>query len=218
MTKKKWRNWAGLEKRDNTVIRAIFHSKGFSESDFGKKTALNFTDIYYNGGFLAKNFSSGDLKCFSKISPKEGDIFQFEAQVEQTPISLKITRPKNVKKIEIEGGEECFIYCINKFLKRENTITKEAARKERVAFSKMALRFGTDMNFWKFISLPFYLNSLYWFSTEDGLNFLKENHHKFNRQNISIKKEVESFEILENKVGEKVIVDKKKQTLMDFLS
>ena len=199
------------------MIQAIFQSTGYTLTPQGKAGTLVFTDLTLNGDPLAPKYSFGSLQCFKRLKPQEGDIFQFDAEIEQTPISLKILRPKNVEKISIEGFEESFVYAINKFLKSENSITSAQAKKERLAFARACINSESKIEFWKYIGLPFKLNSLFWFLTEDGLKFLQDQKKDFHRKKFNVIQERKEYEILENKVGERVLVDKKNQTLMDFL-
>ena len=199
------------------MIQAIFQSTGYTLTPQGKAGTLVFTDLTIDGESLAPKYSFGSLKCFKKFKPQKGDIFQFDAEIEQTPISLRILRPKNVEKISIEGFEESFVYAINKFLKSENSITAAQAKKERLAFSRACINSEANLEFWKYVGLSFKLNSLFWFLTEDGLKFLRGQHKDFHRKKFNVIQKRKEYEILENKIGEKILVDKKKQTLMDFL-
>ncbi len=207
-----------MDESERKEIRAVFRNKGVSDSEYGKKISLFFTDLYLEGEFLTDLYSFGDLKCFKKADLKSGDIVSFYALVDRSPISLNIKRPTNVEKIVFESYEEGFRYCLNKFLKPDKSLTKEEVSKELVAFSKMIIGVGNDMDFWRYLALPFRLNSLYWFSTQDGKTAIQENFKKFNQSVMSISIEREKFDIAENKLGEKIIFDKKNQTLMDFLS
>lgn len=195
------------------MIKAIFQSTGVEESDYGKKGVYIFTDLSLNNEPLADKYVFPSLKCFSKLKPKKGDVFEFDATISRDG-GLEIKRPKQVKKLDLSNLKDGFEKSINKFLKESRVLTKDDSRKEKVAYLRITNLFGEEIL--NFVSLPFRLNSLYWFLTEDGQKFLKQEKSKLDKQ-IDLTYEEESV-ILENKkIGEDVKVDSKKQTLMNFL-
>jgi hypothetical protein len=210
LQKKIWRRWAGLEK----MIKAIFQSTGVEEGNFGRKGILIFTDLSEDGKPLTDKYIFSNLKCFAKLKPKRGDVFEFDATIDFDG-GLKITRPKQVKKVDLSGLAEGYEYCINKFLKESRVLTTEDARKENVAYIRMATLFGEEL--FRYIELSFKLNSLYWFLTEDGQKFCREEQAKMENEQKEIEIKEESVILQENKVGQDTKIPKRKQSLINFL-
>tara|TARA_B100000459_G_C8580241_1_gene202909 strand:+ start:674 stop:1030 length:357 start_codon:yes stop_codon:yes gene_type:complete len=103
---------------------------------------------------------------------------------------------------------------INKFIKSPSDIWKNQGyikREMKVAktlFSKIE-----DEKFWTQADLPFKLNSLAWFISKDGVDFLNL---EVRRLKFKLPKPIE-YELEEGKVGEDIETKKQTKTLMDFL-
>lgn len=197
-------------------IRAVFSSTGVENNEYGKKGLLYFTDVTQDGKLLTSLYKFNALKSFTSLKPKKGDIFEFEAEVEVEG-GLQLKRPKGVVKLDLKHLAEGYEYCINKFLKQNKRLTKEEARNEKVAFIRLTNLFGDDIDFWKYISLPFELNSLYWFLNKDGLELIKEQKKKFNKGLVDVTIEKKGYELGKDKIGEDVVIDSKGQGLMGFM-
>jgi len=70
-----------------------------------------------------------------------------------------------------------------------------------------------DEKFWTQADLPFKLNSLAWFISKDGVDFLNL---EVRRLKFKLPKPIE-YELEEGKVGEDIETKKQTKTLMDFL-
>jgi hypothetical protein len=196
------------------MIKAIFQSTGAEETEYGKKGVLIFTDISYDDIPIANRYVFDSLKSFTKHKPKKGDVFQFEGELDYKG-GLQIKRPKKVVKLDLSNLAEGYEYCINKFLKESRVLTKDEARNEKVAYIRMSTLFGEEL--FRYISLPFRLNSLHWFLTEDGQKLCKDQKNKMEKAQKSIDFEEKHVILEKNKIGEDVLVDRKKQSLMGFM-
>lgn len=196
------------------MIKAIFQSTGAETTEYGKKGTLIFTDISYDDIPIANRYVFGALKCFTKHNPKKGDVFQFDAELDYKG-GLQLKHPKRVVKLDLSELAEGYEYCINKFLKESRVLTKDEARNEKVAYIRMSTLFGEEL--FRYISLPFRLNSLHWFLTEDGQKLCKEEKKKMEKAQKSIDFEEKHVILEKNKIGEDVRIDRKNQTLMNFL-
>jgi len=196
------------------MIKAIFQSSGVESNEHGKKGVYKFTHLSLDGKPLTNKYSFNILKKFKELKLKKGDVVQFEAEVDFLN-GLKIKYPKNITKVDLSHLAEGYEYCINKYLKESRVLSTEDAKNEKLAYVKMATLFNEEL--FKFISLPFRLNSLHWFLTEDGQKFCREQQEKMERSEKMVDIERKSVKLEKNKVGEDVLVDRKKQTLMGFL-
>ena len=106
-------------------------------------------------------------------------------------------------------------HLITKFLKEPKYIwgNKGLIKREMAVAKKLFLKIK-DEKFWTQAYLPFELNSLAWFLSEDGVAFLNL---EAKRLKLRLNKPIQ-YEIQEDKTGEdKDIKTKNNKTLMDFL-
>lgn len=197
-------------------IRATFNCTGVETNNFGKAGVLRFVDLMEDGEPLTSKYDFNPLKKFKDLKLKKGEVVEFEAEVNKGlgGHSMDIKRVKKVVRADIEDFEEGFEYCVNKFLKAEKKLSKKDADNERLAFSRMVNQFGGGMDFWKYVSLPFKLNSLHWFIYNTEI--LTDHKKKFDKASKNLEIERKEIVLEENKLGETVLV-KKKQTLMGFM-
>ena len=196
------------------MIRAIFQSTGFESGKFGKKGNYIFSDISQDDEPLADKYVFSQLKCIKNLKPQKGDVFQFDAQLDYED-GLKIKRPKNVVKVDLSHLKEGYEYCLTKFLKESRVVTKEDSRNEKVAYIRMTTLFGEKL--FRYITLPFKLNSLHWFTTEDGLKFCKEQKLKMDNSEKDIIIQKKEIKLEKNKIGDDVCTNNKKKNLIGFL-
>jgi len=197
-------------------IRATYIGTGVEIDNYGKSGVLRFADLMEDGEPLTNKYDFGSLKKIKKLKLRQGEVIEFEATVNKGlgGRSVQIKNLKEVRRADIKDFEEGLEYCINKFLKAEKKLTKKEADNERLAFSRMVNQFGSDLDFWKYVALPFKLNSLHWFNY--NLEALSEQKKKFDKANKGVDIEKKEIVLEENKIGEKVLI-KKKQTLMGFM-
>lgn len=202
---------------EEKIIKAIFKKTGFSENGYGKKTVFIFSDLVSDGIILSGEYAFSYLKKIKELNPAEGDIVQFVATVDSSPIHLKILRPKNFCRLLPQSFDDSFKYCLNKFLKEEKSLTIKDSKSERYAFSRIFIRYGCDKDFWKTLEIPFKLNSLNWILTEKGKQYVDGVYKSFNRPKYNVSVEPESFNISSVKIGEDKKVDKKHKNLIEFI-
>tara|TARA_B100001093_G_scaffold170426_2_gene163278 strand:+ start:17250 stop:17843 length:594 start_codon:yes stop_codon:yes gene_type:complete len=196
------------------MIRAIFQSTGFESGEFGKKGSYIFSDISEDNEPLADKYVFSQLKCIKRLKPKKGDVFQFDAELDYEN-GLKIKRPKNLVKVDLSHLKDGYEYCITKFLKESRVLTKEDSRNEKVAYIRMTTLFGEKL--FRYITLSFKLNSLHWFTTEDGLKFCKEQKIEMDKSNKDIIIHKEEVKLEKNKIGDDIHTNNKKKDLIGFL-
>lgn len=198
------------------MIKAIYKGTGVEESEYGKKGVLIFEDLSLDGSPLLPKYTFNTTKKFKEAKLKAGDVVSFDAEVDITDC-VKILRPRNIKKEDISHLGKPYEHCINKFLKESRVLSKQDSTEEKIAFIRLSSYFTDDIDFWKFVNLPFRLNSLYYFLTEDGIKFLKDQKTKFDKSNFELDIERKEYILEKDKIGEDVIVDRKKQSLMGFM-
>ena len=107
-----------------------------------------------------------------------------------------------------------FQFLIEKFCKTPEKIwasTKE--RKAQIALAKKLYELESE-TFWRKADLPFELNSLAWFLTEDGKNYTKL---EKKRQTLTPKKQPEENKLRKNKIGKDMKINKKPKNILQFL-
>lgn len=197
-------------------IRGIYKGTISKRGEYGIAPKMLFIDLHADGKFLCSSFEFSLLKSLKSANIKPSNLVEFEATVE-VKNGLKIKRPKNVKNINLSFLGESFEYCCNKFLKSKKALTPETLKQEKIAFIKLYNYYGNNLDFWKFLSLGFELNSLNWFLTPKGEELVKENIIKYNKNNVDIP-ELKPQYVLENEAIAKPIVLPKKKTILEFIT
>jgi hypothetical protein len=105
-------------------------------------------------------------------------------------------------------------FLIWKFLKNPRDISWP--REIKIA-NKLLAQFKS-IEYWNFVDLPFSLNSLAWFISSNGQEFLNQQKRKmeFIKQNPTMINQI-PVELLEKPIGEDIAIDQKPKTLLDFL-
>lgn len=161
------------------------------------KTALiknNIVNIAQLVEFSKKQLK--DIKGLSSLGIASIEIF-----LKENGLSLKKEVYKKDENLEFKK------IMVSKFLKPENINWAKEMRIAQTILSKYP-----DKNIWKNLFLPFKLNSLFFFLTQKGQEFLKPKREKY-IPHVS-KNETK---IGEQKLGEDIIINKPK-TIKDFLN
>lgn len=87
-------------------------------------------------------------------------------------------------------------------------------RKKEMLLCQKVLSSNWNKDFWESFRLDFKLNSMAFFLTKKGLDLLKKEILIFSAK---IEKEKESIILSDKKVGEDIVISKKRKTLIDFL-
>ena len=104
-------------------------------------------------------------------------------------------------------------FIMEKFLKNPDAIWKEKnSRMRELATTKKLFNKYPDKKFWFRMPLPFLMESLLWFLTKDGLNYLIKEHLKY-KLDLPPKP---SYNLSSAKIGEAKKIAKK-QNLWNFL-
>ena len=103
---------------------------------------------------------------------------------------------------------------ISKFLKEPDSVWKNTSLvKREMAIAKKLFLKIKDEKFWVEAHLPFQLNSLAWFLSKDGIQFLNLEAKKLK---IRLPQPIK-YILEEDKCGEDKEVNKPQNTIMDFL-
>ena len=197
------------------IVRGIYKGIVSKKGEYGIAPKMLFIDLYVDNKFLCSSFEFSLLKSFKSVNLKPSNLIEFEATVVNDS-GLKIKRPKNIKKIDLSFLAESFNYCCNKFLKSKKALTPEALKQEKIAFIKLYNHYGDNLEFWKFLSLGFELNSLNWFLTQKGEDLVKEAFIKYNKNNVDIPV-IKPHYVLQNEPIAQPILLKKKKTILEFI-
>ena len=103
---------------------------------------------------------------------------------------------------------------ISKFLKEPDSVWKNTSLiKREIAIAKKLFLRIKDERFWIESHLPFQLNSLAWFLSRDGIQFLNLEAKKLK---IRLPQPIK-YDLKEDKHGEDKEINKQRNTIMDFL-
>ena len=106
-------------------------------------------------------------------------------------------------------------FIINKFLKNPKSIWADKfARSRELAFTKRLIKIYEMEVFWKAIPIAFPSDTLAWYLSPKGLEYLKEEHAKFCLDLKPLKK----YDMSDTRYGENKTLTKKAKTLKDFLN
>ena len=104
---------------------------------------------------------------------------------------------------------------VERFLKQEQIKSLKAAGwKREVAVAKKLFSKFKDDDFFTSLKLDFKLNSLAWFLTKDGLDYLYKQQQMFR---LSFKQEQKKYELGKEILGPKTITPSKPKTILDFV-
>tara|TARA_Y100000310_G_scaffold317910_1_gene371351 strand:+ start:352 stop:732 length:381 start_codon:yes stop_codon:yes gene_type:complete len=114
-----------------------------------------------------------------------------------------------------KGKTNKYNFLINKYCKEPLLIWKDRSKiKQQVHIAKKLYLINPDKDFWEKLYLPFKLNSLAWFLTSAGKNFLIIEKQKVN---LSFGKR-EIFPLQKKRVGKDKKIITKPRTIFDFLN
>lgn len=202
-------------------LSAIYAGKSFKDDGYHKKTIILLRDLTTSEGkIVAEKVALNNLKRLTKLKPRVGDVIEFEGTLEVSPIIAEVKNPTKVVLKEEDGfrsvPEELSTLLLNKFLKPAITLDKVTASQQTVAITRLYRRGYNTIDFWKFVSLPFALNSLNFFLTSKGLGMLETQKKLMKKQKtLDFSKEsviLESSSVVEPNSGLT-----KRQTYMEFL-
>jgi hypothetical protein len=197
-------------------IRGIYKGTISKKGEYGVAPKMLFIDLHANDKFLCSSYEFSLLKCFKSLNIKPSNLIEFEATIENEG-GLKIKRPKNINKIDLSFLHEPFNYCSNKFIKKKKALSRDEMKSEKIAFIRMYNNYGDDFNFWKFLTLGFELNSLNWFLTPKGEEFVRENLKQYNKNNVDIPEIKPKYTLEDEIIAQKVQINKPK-TILQFLN